>query len=152
MYCYSAITLGRMLSVCFPNMNLSVRKADGSYSGSIRCVVGANWVFGSAFGSLKCLHVHLCAISLPSEQDSRCSESERIKFGKHSVCSRSILAVRLGIRQLKNYFVHVQNNFHRPSERSEYVYSESVRKAFYEHPACTENVREACVYFQVHSE
>ena len=33
--------------VCFPNRNLGVRGANGSYSGSIRCVLGAYWLFGS---------------------------------------------------------------------------------------------------------
>ena len=34
-------------SVCFPNRNLGVRRANGSYSGSIRRVLGAYWLFGS---------------------------------------------------------------------------------------------------------
>ena len=34
-------------SVCFPKRNLGGRGANGSYSGSIRCVLGAYWLFGS---------------------------------------------------------------------------------------------------------
>ena len=33
--------------VCFPNRNLGVRGANGSYSGSSRCVLGSYWLFGS---------------------------------------------------------------------------------------------------------
>ena len=32
---------------------MGIWKANGSYSGSIRCVLGAYWQFGSAFGSSK---------------------------------------------------------------------------------------------------
>ena len=64
-----------------------------------------------------------------------CSGSERIIFGKHSVCPRSILAVRLrtdaygtAFGSSKKCVVHVQINFHRPSGRFQYP-TESVRKA-----------------------
>ena len=36
-------------SVCFPKRNLGVRGPNGSYSGSIRCVLGAYWLFGSVW-------------------------------------------------------------------------------------------------------
>ena len=39
--------------VCFPNGSLGVRRANGSYLGTIRCVLRAYWQFGSVFGSLK---------------------------------------------------------------------------------------------------
>ena len=40
------IARSHCLSVCFPNRNEGVRGANESHSGSIRCVLESNWLFG----------------------------------------------------------------------------------------------------------
>ena len=79
-------TLARLY--CFPNRNRGVRKANGSYSGSIRCVLEAYWLFSSAFGGS---NISLCMfkinfIGLPNVP-SMCI---REVFGRHSMNIRHL--------------------------------------------------------------
>ena len=78
-------------SVCFPNRNLGVRGANESYSGSIRCVLEAYWLFGS-------VRMHTKWHSVTQKMCCECSKlfSSTIRmwrpcvFGKHSRSTRHV--------------------------------------------------------------
>ena len=97
------------------NMNLGIRNANESCSGSIRCVLGANWLFGSAFGSSKNL---LCMfkiifINLPNVasiciQEAFGKHSRSIRcvlktFWKHASSSKCILSIRRVLKAFGNH-------------------------------------------------
>ena len=88
-------------SVCFPNRNLSVRGANGSYSGSIRCVPGT--AFGS-YNDVLCIfkiifidlpnHPNVASMCILEVLREHCRSIRRVRktFGKHvssSGCIRS---------------------------------------------------------------
>ena len=88
-------------SVCFPNRNLGVRRANGSYSRSIRCILGAYWLFGY-------VRMHTERHSVAPKMCCACSNNVFIDHPNHpnvaSMCIREEFGKHSGIRHVRKTF------------------------------------------------
>ena len=139
-------------SVCFPNRTLGVRRANGSYSGSIRYVLGA---YGTAFGNSKnvwCIfkiifidHPNVASMCIREVfgKHSRSIRHLRKTFGRHassSWCIRNENVEGAGFRMLSERFQYAFRILQKACGKNS-IHSVSIRRVLKAFGKFTESVR-----------